>query len=166
MSEAQLQEFKVGLISASKTARQFARSLTRNRDEADDLVQAALLRALENWEKYESGTNIEAWLNTIVRNLFYDRMKSHSVARTDQMTEDNYSEAHDFGESQFNQRRVEEISEWLVSNVAERDRSVFCMWVEGLKTDQIADTLDLTRSNVGVILCRVRKALFEQFAEA
>ena len=108
MSSGQIQEFKVALLGASKTARAFARGLTRNREDADDLVQSALLKALENWEKYERGSNIEAWLNTIVKNLFYDRIKSHSVSRTDQMTDENFSESFDGGDSQFDQRKIEE----------------------------------------------------------
>ena len=165
MSSDELHQFKLALIEASKVSRAFARGLTRNQNDADDLVQSALLKALENWEKYESGTNIEAWLNTIVKNLFYDRVKSHSVSKTDQMTEKNSPESFDNGETHFNEIKIREINDWLIERVSERDRNVFYLWVEGLKTDQIASSLDLTRSNVGVILCRLRKAIFDEFAE-
>jgi RNA polymerase sigma-70 factor, ECF subfamily len=49
----------------------FARSLTRNADQAEDLVQDTVLKALSNLDKFRIGTNLRAWLFTILRNQFY-----------------------------------------------------------------------------------------------
>lgn len=58
--------------------RAFARSLTRDAEEADDLVQETLLKAIRNKEKFVRGTNLRAWLFTILRNTFYSaRVKSN-----------------------------------------------------------------------------------------
>jgi RNA polymerase sigma-70 factor (ECF subfamily) len=51
--------------------RAFAISLTGNIDQADDLVQEALVRGLSNLDKFDAGTNVQAWLFTILRNQFY-----------------------------------------------------------------------------------------------
>ncbi|SEW18996.1 RNA polymerase sigma-70 factor, ECF subfamily [Cognatiyoonia koreensis] len=51
--------------------RGFARSLTRNRAKADDLMQDALLKAWKNIDRYKPGTNMKAWLFTIIRNTYY-----------------------------------------------------------------------------------------------
>ncbi|SRR6056297_708299 len=51
--------------------RAFALSLTRNSSAADDLVQETLVKAWTNIEKFETGTNMRAWLFTILRNTFY-----------------------------------------------------------------------------------------------
>ena len=56
---------------APPALRAFARSLTRNRTEADDLVQETLLKALSNIDKFDPGTNLRAWLFTILRNTYY-----------------------------------------------------------------------------------------------
>ncbi|EAQ02252.1 sigma factor, RpoE [Pseudooceanicola batsensis HTCC2597] len=57
--------------------RAFARSLARNAEEADDLVQETLLKAIRHREKFRQGTNLRAWLFTILRNTFYNgRVKS------------------------------------------------------------------------------------------
>ncbi len=56
--------------------RAFALSLTRNSSAADDLVQDTIVKAWSNIEKFQAGTNLRAWLFTILRNTFYsDRRK-------------------------------------------------------------------------------------------
>jgi len=163
MSNLSLEEFKAELVKALKNMRVYAFSLTRDKEAADDLTQAAVLRALENHEKFQPGTNINAWLTTIIKRMFYDDQKSHRVSKTDLLGENEEFDMADSGNQQIDKKQVEEISEFLDSALNERDRSVFLMWVEGLKTNEIADLLDLGRSNVGVILCRVRKLIYEEF---
>src|ERR1700678_3267972 len=58
------------MLAAVPSLRAFAISLCGNVDRADDLVQEALLRALANLGSFEPGTNMSAWLFTILRNLF------------------------------------------------------------------------------------------------
>ena len=53
--------------------RGFARFLARDRGAADDLVQDALVRALAALHQFQPGTNVKAWLFTIVRNAFYEQ---------------------------------------------------------------------------------------------
>src|SRR5690349_13757508 len=53
----------------------FARSLTRDGTRADVLVQEALARALANIERFRPGTNLKAWLFTIVRNEHYSQLR-------------------------------------------------------------------------------------------
>jgi RNA polymerase sigma-70 factor (ECF subfamily) len=58
----------VALIPA---LRAFAWSLSHNGSDADDLVQDTLIKAWSNREKFEPGTNLRAWLFTILRNTYY-----------------------------------------------------------------------------------------------
>src|ERR1017187_7498991 len=55
--------------------RAFARSLTGNRDRADDLVQDAVLRALTAASQFTPGTNFKAWIFTILRNLYFNEFR-------------------------------------------------------------------------------------------
>lgn len=55
--------------------RAFAVSLTRNPSSADDLVQDTVVKAWENIEKFQVGTNLRAWLFTILRNTFFSSIR-------------------------------------------------------------------------------------------
>jgi RNA polymerase sigma-70 factor (ECF subfamily) len=55
--------------------RRYARFLTKNFDQADDMVQDCLLRAIQNFDKWEPGTNLRAWLIVILRNNFYNQCR-------------------------------------------------------------------------------------------
>lgn len=55
--------------------RAFARSLCRDATLADDLVQDTMVKAITNFDKFEQGTNMRAWLFTILRNTFYSNRR-------------------------------------------------------------------------------------------
>ena len=74
-----------GIIAAIPSLRAFAISLTNSSDRADDLVQGTLMRAWANSHRFELGTNLDAWLFTILRNLFHSeyRKRKHEVEDVD-----------------------------------------------------------------------------------
>ncbi|WP_110813020.1 RNA polymerase sigma factor [Pseudoroseicyclus aestuarii] len=59
------------LVEHLPAMRAFALSLTRNGAQADDLVQDTVVKAWTNFDKFKPGTNLRAWLFTILRNTFY-----------------------------------------------------------------------------------------------
>ena len=90
---------KAELVSHMKVLRAFAISLTRNATQADDLVQDTVLKAWTNLDKFQEGTNMRAWLFTILRNTFYSNRRKavREVADVDGILTDQLSEkpAHD-----------------------------------------------------------------------
>jgi len=68
-------ELREALLAAVPSLRAFAISLSGQVDRADDLVQDTLLRALSNLHRFEPGTNLNAWLFTILRNLFHSEYR-------------------------------------------------------------------------------------------
>ena len=62
--------FDERLMSLNDRLLYFALGLTRNMDDAKDLIQESMLKALMNKDQYTTGTNIKAWMFTIVRNTF------------------------------------------------------------------------------------------------
>src|SRR5215469_12748368 len=77
----------------------FARSLTRDGVRADDLVQEALMRAFDNIERFTPGTNLKAWLFTILRNEHYSQLRRRKFeaqdVSTDQLPELSVPPDHD-----------------------------------------------------------------------
>ncbi|WP_111735360.1 RNA polymerase sigma factor [Roseovarius amoyensis] len=66
---------KEELVEHLPAMRAFAISLTRNTAAADDLVQDAVVKAWSNFDKFQPGTNLRAWLFTILRNTFYSHYR-------------------------------------------------------------------------------------------
>src|SRR5437868_12491833 len=73
------------MLAAVPSLRAFAISLSGNIDRADDLVQETLLRAIANIDSFQPGTNMSAWMFTILRNLFRSeyRKRRREVEDTD-----------------------------------------------------------------------------------
>lgn len=68
-------EFRDQLVAAIPGLRAFGMSLTARRDQADDLVQETLMKAWNHQDSFENGTNLRAWLYTILRNEFYSQIR-------------------------------------------------------------------------------------------
>jgi len=87
------------LVDHLPAMRAFAISLTRNSAIADDMVQDTVVKAWSNIDKFETGTNMRAWLFTILRNTYYSnrRKAKREVADVDGVLTENLAEkpAHD-----------------------------------------------------------------------
>jgi len=83
------------MLAQLPTLRAFAFSLCNNFDRADDLVQETLLKAWQYLDKFEEGTNLRAWLFTILRNNYFSelRKKRREVEDVDGKMTDNLSVA-------------------------------------------------------------------------
>lgn len=90
---------KVEMVALVPQLHTFARSLTRDGVRADDLVQEALLRAFDNIERFKPGTNLKAWLFTIVRNEHYSQLRRRKFeangVSTDSLPEPTVPADHD-----------------------------------------------------------------------
>ena len=72
---AQSSELEQAVVSYVPALRSFGRLLTHSSSEAEDLVQDTLVKALANINSFEPGTNMRAWLFTILRNTFYTQTR-------------------------------------------------------------------------------------------
>src|SRR5947207_6481324 len=64
-------EWRQDVVAMIPALRAFAWSISRNGSDADDLVQDTLIKAWSHRDKFEPGTNLRAWLFTILRNTYY-----------------------------------------------------------------------------------------------
>jgi RNA polymerase sigma-70 factor (ECF subfamily) len=78
------EQFRAEALPCFDDVARFALSLTRDRDEADDLTQETFLRALRSWHQYTPGTECRRWLFTICRNHFIrDRERGKRISSYD-----------------------------------------------------------------------------------
>jgi len=75
MKDSSGSDFRIDLVKTIPSLRAFAISLTQNNDRADDLVQETLVKAWDKQSSFQLGTNLKAWLFTILRNEFYSQMR-------------------------------------------------------------------------------------------
>ena len=79
---AEVEEFERGILGHAPNLLAVACRLSRNRPEAEDLVQDTLVKALRAKDQYESGTNLKAWLLKILKNTFINRYRRSGLERT------------------------------------------------------------------------------------
>lgn len=138
--------------------RRYARYLTRDADQADDLVQEALTRAIAKIDSWQLGTNLRAWLFVILRNAHISAVRRDQRAPIDEaVAEDHPGLAVAGGhESRLALLELQEAFDAL----SEEHREVLhLVAVEGLKYDEAATVLELPVGTVRSRLSRARTAL-------
>ncbi len=146
----------------SKFLKPFALRLTRDGDDANDLVQDTLVKAYTNREKYMDGTNLKAWLFTIMKNTFitqYQRMvrRNTFIDTTENLHFINSSESVQINAAESTFMR-EDIN-LALSNTEEMYRVPFLLYFEGFKYHEIADELGLPIGTVKNRIHIARKSL-------
>ncbi len=71
------------IISLLPRLRRFAHGLTRDGQQADDLVQSACLKALERWHQYQADTSLASWMFRIVQTTWLDEYRARQRHKTD-----------------------------------------------------------------------------------
>ena len=138
--------------------RRFAMVLTRNADRADDLVQEALARALARIDSWTPGTNLRAWLFTILRNVHLNEMRRESRAPF-------VPESHDHGPvgtmpaSQEEDVSLRELGQILMLLSDEHRQILMLIAVEGFSYEEAADICEVPVGTVRSRLSRAREAL-------
>ena|SRR5437879_2888504 len=70
------QSFRAELVGLLPRLRRFGRALTRHREDADDLVQIAMERALNHHAQWEPGTRLDSWMFRIMKNAWIDEVRA------------------------------------------------------------------------------------------
>lgn len=151
-------DFDKMLIDNSNFLQPFAFSLTRDNETAKDLLQETIYRALANREKYNSGTNIKAWLYTIMRNIFINnyRRKARQQTIFDKSDNDffiNYKQAtiNNPAESDL---KLKEINR-AINDLPAIFKNPFRLYCDGYKYHEIAEMLE---EPLGTIKSRIHFA--------
>lgn len=142
----------------AKFLKPFALKLTKDQDEAKDLIQETMLKAFSNKEKFSEGTNLQAWLYTIMKNTFiteYHRMvrRKTFIDTTDNLHFINSSESRIVNQAlgAFTMENIQK----AIENLKEEFRIPFMMYFNGFKYHEIAEELDIP---IGTVKNRIHIA--------
>ena len=137
--------------------RRFARTITFNREDADDLVQAAVERALGRSAQWEPGTRLDSWLFRIMKNAWIDEVRSR--IRRDRIFAPEADGEHvgdDFAEA--HQQRI--AIQKAISMLTDDHRIVIgLVLVDGLPYKEAAEVLEVPIGTLTSRLARAREAL-------
>lgn len=160
-------EFDSKIQGLSRFLKPFALKLTRDNEEANDLMQETLMKAISNREKFSEGTNLKAWLYTIMKNTFITQY--HRMVRRNTFidTTDNLHYINSMGHTTENAASgsfaMDDINDALDSLKAEY-RDPFLMYFRGFKYHEIAEQLDIPIGTVKNRIHIARKCLKDELS--
>jgi RNA polymerase sigma-70 factor, ECF subfamily len=146
-------ELRDAMLAAVPSLRAFAISLSGNIDRADDLVQETLLRAMANIDSFQPGTNLSAWLFTILRNLF--RSEYRKRRREVEDPDGNYAETLRSHPEQQGRVEFEEFRVALAKLPADQREALVLVGASGFSYEEAAA---ISNCAVGTIKSRVNRA--------
>jgi RNA polymerase sigma-70 factor (ECF subfamily) len=169
---ADLRRFEADALVFADSLYGAALRMTRNRADAEDLVQETYLRAFRAWDRFEPGTNLKAWLFKILTNLFItgyrQRQREPVIVSTDDAADFDLYRNLGFAEPEVARSAEAVVLESLVdeevtqalSDLPEAFRVVVLLAdVEGFSYREIADMVGVPIGTVMSRLHRGRKAL-------
>jgi RNA polymerase sigma factor (sigma-70 family) len=138
------QDFQTEVISLSKPLKYFALNLTSNDEDAKDLLQETLFKAISNRHRFIEKTNLKAWCYTIMKNIFINNYRRTVKANTIvDNTKDLYflnipQQSNSFApESKYSEREILK----KVNSLEDEYKVPFTMYFDGYKYKEIADYL-------------------------
>jgi RNA polymerase sigma-70 factor (ECF subfamily) len=151
-------DFRDELLKAIPKLRAFAISMSRSPERGDDLVQATLVKALANADKFEPGSNMMGWLYTILRNEFYTEYRKlrHEIEDDN----DRYAGLMQISASQEGHMHFLDVRNAL-SRLAIERREALMLIVSGMSYEDAAATCGCAVGTMKSRVSRARKTLAE-----
>ena len=144
--------FEDQLIKTLPSLRQYAYALTRNRADADDLLQAAVSNALAARNSFTPGTNLKAWMSCILRNRFLsDTRRRRETVAVDDAPQELFARAA----SQEDSIALGELRRAMARLPVGHRLALVMITVQGMSYEEASAEL---RVPVGTVKCRVFRA--------
>lgn len=145
--------FKGELLATLPSLRAFAVALSGKHDKADDLVQETVMKAWAKQSSFEMGTNIKAWLFTILRNEFYSQMRKRG--REVQDTDGAFAEQMAVPPSQYGVMDLADLKKALGKLPNVQREAIVLIGASGFSYEQAAEICNCA---VGTMKSRVNRA--------
>lgn len=160
-------EFTEALIGLENNLQSFAMSFTRNREDAKDLTQETLMKAITYRTYYTPQTNFKAWVFTIMRNIFINQYRRNVKSNTIFDNSKEFyllSNAGSDSETPLERIAVKDIMS-KIDMLTDEYKEPFEMHFKGFKYKEIADKLDIPIGTVKSRIFIARKKLMDQLPE-
>jgi RNA polymerase sigma-70 factor (ECF subfamily) len=154
------------LVELLPRLRRFAMVLARTPDAADDLVQAAVTRALERQSQWEPGTRLDRWMFQIMKSVWLNNRGSALVRHTEPLDDHSDVGALDGAAAMEAQLTLEEVRVAFTLLPMEHRQALLLVNVEGYFYKEAADLLDVPIGTVINRIARGRVALAEKALQA
>ncbi|MDZ7907936.1 MAG: RNA polymerase sigma factor [Gemmobacter sp.] len=152
--------FRSDLVALVPKLRRFAQSLTGNRQDGDDLVQAACEKALRNAAQFVPGTRMDSWMYRIIQTLWIDDRRRNHTRGTAIDPEDAYLSDEGRAANLPEDRMMLAQTRRAMADLPENQREVLALVaIEGLSYKDAAETLAIPVGTVMSRLSRAREAL-------
>ncbi len=161
-------EFEKHLLKEQKGLENYSFFLTRSKEEAKDLLQETLLKALLHRENFKEDTNMKAWLCTIMRNTFintYRRSKREKKIIENENTIAYYNGLSGVSTFTADHDLNYEIIRQKIATLPKEQRIPFEMINQGYKYQEIADTFMISIGTVKSRIFLARKKLMDNMGE-
>jgi RNA polymerase sigma-70 factor, ECF subfamily len=154
---ASLESVREQLIELLPRLRRFARTLARQYDDADDLVQIALERALMRYEQWDPGSRLDSWMFGIIRNAWIDEVRARQ-RRGPHFDVEEISETASSGPHGM-EIDMMSVQEALARLPEEQRTAITLVLVEGLSYKEAAAAMQVPIGTLTSRLARGREAL-------
>ena len=154
---ADTEEISVRLVGLLPRLRRFARSLSRNQHDADDLVQVVVERALRNLEQFRADANLASWLFGIMKNAWIDICRTRGRRAEVALPED--SGEHPAVTPGDTDAGLWSVSEAMSKLPEDQRLAVALVLVEGMSYKEAAAVLEIPIGTLTSRLARGRTAL-------
>ena len=157
-------EFNQLLTGNMNYLRQFAIGFTKNVDDAEDLLQETMVKALRYRNNFAEGTNIKGWLYTIMRNIFINNYKRKKFQNTILDTTDNqfYLNSGSMHSDTVTTVINEQDIRGAIDDLKPEFKVPFNMFMEGFHYDEIAEELGIPMGTVKSRIFHARRKLSAQ----
>ena len=159
--------FKDSVKDHYRSLKGFALKLTQNTEDANDLIQETMLKALNNEDKFEKGTNLSGWLYTIMRNIFINNYRRMVKSQTFLDSTENQFYLNNINNATRNRGEANLVMKEInnaINDLSDNLKVPFMMSFRGYKYEEIASQLSIPLGTVKIRIHTARQKLKEKLS--
>lgn len=148
-------EFKSQIIELLPRLRRFAMTLTRSAPDADDLLQEACARALQNWANYDMSQPLDRWLFRVVRNTWISEIRKRQVRQGEGLIPAEESHELQVEDGAEHRHDLQKVKSHIAKLPGYLTQPLLLVSLEGYSYRETSELLDIP---MGTVMSRIHRA--------